>query len=47
MTKERRDKLIVGGKAGMLNAREQDELACVPWKYTGIWPFVWSNHCTR
>jgi len=28
MTKERRDKLIVGGKAGMLNAREQDELAC-------------------
>jgi len=28
MTKELRDKLIIGGKAGMLNAREQDLLAC-------------------
>ena len=28
MTKERRDKLIIGGKAGMLNSMEQDELAC-------------------
>lgn len=28
MDKARRDKLIIGGKAGKLDAREQEELAC-------------------